>query len=160
VLGPQEALRTSGQWWASYAHCSPVYREPTGSGKVLEPHRDRFHNCTLFFLLFFFLHAHFLTRNQTVYIPSVHYSKINYTFTYFLLCPAYLIAATRKVYFVCLVFLWGLNSWLCAYKTGARLLEPHLRYILLWLFWRWGLMNCLPGLTSNRDPPDLSLPSS
>jgi hypothetical protein len=24
-----------------------------------------------------------------------------------------------------------------------------LSYILLWLFWRWGLMNCLPGLAWN-----------
>jgi hypothetical protein len=29
----------------------------------------------------------------------------------------------------------------------------------LWLFWRWGLMNYLPGLASNCDPPDLSLSS-
>jgi hypothetical protein len=31
---------------------------------------------------------------------------------------------------------------------------------LLWLFWRWGLVNYLPGLVLNRDPPNLSLPSS
>jgi hypothetical protein len=31
---------------------------------------------------------------------------------------------------------------------------------LLWLFWRWGLLNYLPGLSSNPEPPDLSLPSS
>jgi hypothetical protein len=31
---------------------------------------------------------------------------------------------------------------------------------LLWLFCRWGLTNSLPGLASNLDPPDLSLPSS
>jgi hypothetical protein len=31
---------------------------------------------------------------------------------------------------------------------------------VLWLFWRWGLENYLPGLASNLDPPDLSLPRS
>jgi hypothetical protein len=34
---------------------------------------------------------------------------------------------------------------------------PHLQSILLWLFWRWDLVNYLPRLASNRDPPDLSL---
>jgi hypothetical protein len=27
---------------------------------------------------------------------------------------------------------------------------------LLWLFWRWGLENYLPGLALNQNPPDLS----
>jgi hypothetical protein len=31
---------------------------------------------------------------------------------------------------------------------------------LLWLFWRWGLVNYLPGLTLNCDSPYLNLPSS
>jgi hypothetical protein len=31
---------------------------------------------------------------------------------------------------------------------------------LLWLLWRWGLVNYLPGLASNSDPPNLSLPSN
>jgi hypothetical protein len=31
---------------------------------------------------------------------------------------------------------------------------------LLWLFWRWGLVNYLSGLAFNCCPPDLSLPSS
>jgi hypothetical protein len=31
---------------------------------------------------------------------------------------------------------------------------------LLWLFWRWGLTNYLPGLASHLDPPNPSLPSS
>jgi hypothetical protein len=31
---------------------------------------------------------------------------------------------------------------------------------LLWLFWRWGLLNYLPRLASNHDPPNLSIPSS
>jgi hypothetical protein len=39
-------------------------------------------------------------------------------------------------------------------------LEPQLQSILLWLLWRWGLMNYLPELASNLNPPDLSLPSS
>jgi hypothetical protein len=30
---------------------------------------------------------------------------------------------------------------------------------LLWLFWRWGLVNHLPGLASNSNPPDLNLPN-
>jgi hypothetical protein len=32
------------------------------------------------------------------------------------------------------------------------MLAPHLPSILLWLFWRWGLVNYLPGLTLNLDP--------
>jgi hypothetical protein len=53
------------------------------------------------------------------------------------------------VYFYCYYFWWdwGLNSGLCTYKAGT-------------LFWSRGLLNCLPGLSSNCDPPDLSLPSS
>jgi hypothetical protein len=31
-----------------------------------------------------------------------------------------------------------LNSGLCACKAGAHPLEPHLHFILLWLFWRRG----------------------
>jgi hypothetical protein len=31
---------------------------------------------------------------------------------------------------------------------------------LLWLFWRWGLLNYLTGLTLNCDSPNLSLPNS
>jgi hypothetical protein len=31
---------------------------------------------------------------------------------------------------------------------------------LLWLFWRWGLINYLPRLASKLDPPDLTLSSS
>jgi hypothetical protein len=32
-------------------------------------------------------------------------------------------------------------------------LDPHLQFILCWLFWRWGLLNYLPELTFNLDPP-------
>jgi hypothetical protein len=46
---------------------------------------------------------------------------------------------------------WGLNSGLCGCKAGALLLEPHLQSILLWLFWRWGLLNYLPRLALNRS---------
>jgi hypothetical protein len=38
--------------------------------------------------------------------------------------------------------------------------EPCHQSILLWLFWRWSFSNHLPGLASNQEPPDLSLPSS
>jgi hypothetical protein len=36
----------------------------------------------------------------------------------------------------------------------------NLQSTLLWLFWRWGLENYLPGLALNLDLPNLSLPSS
>jgi hypothetical protein len=40
-------------------------------------------------------------------------------------------------------------------------LESHLQSILLcFIFWRWVLLNYMPGPVSNHDPPDLSLPSS
>jgi hypothetical protein len=29
---------------------------------------------------------------------------------------------------------------------------------LLWLFWRWGLLNSMPRLALNLYPPDLNLP--
>jgi hypothetical protein len=38
--------------------------------------------------------------------------------------------------------------------------DPHLQFILVWLFWRWGPMNYLPGLVLKLDFPNLSLPSS
>jgi hypothetical protein len=47
---------------------------------------------------------------------------------------------------------WGLNLGLCTCKAGALLLEPHLQSILLWLFWRWGLV-FVPRLASNCDSP-------
>jgi hypothetical protein len=55
---------------------------------------------------------------------------------------------------------WSLNSRLSDCKAGALLLDPHLQSILLWLFWRCGLMTYFPKLVSNCDPQDLSLPSS
>jgi hypothetical protein len=32
-------------------------------------------------------------------------------------------------------------------------------YFALVIFWRWSLLNYLPQLASNHDPPDLSFPS-
>jgi hypothetical protein len=43
---------------------------------------------------------------------------------------------------------------------GAWVRNPSAQSILLWLFWRWDLVNCLPNLASNVDLLDLSLPSS
>jgi hypothetical protein len=55
---------------------------------------------------------------------------------------------------------WGLDSGLCACKAGPLLLESLLQSILLWLFWRWGLLNYVPKLASNCNTPDLCLQSS
>jgi hypothetical protein len=35
-------------------------------------------------------------------------------------------------------------------KAGNALLEPYLQSIFLCLFWRWDLINYLPGLASNQ----------
>jgi hypothetical protein len=59
--------------------------------------------------------------------------------------------------FICFWWDWGLNSGLYTYIAGALLLEPHalpVHVALVILEMGGGLM------TSNRDPPDLSLPSS
>jgi hypothetical protein len=50
----------------------------------------------------------------------------------------------------------GLNSGLHTCKAVTLPLEPHLQSILLWLLWRWGLVNYLHRLASNHDPPDLT----
>jgi hypothetical protein len=68
--------------------------------------------------------------------------------------------STEWFYFFLSWWDWDLNSGLCIYKAGALLLEPHLKFILLWLFWRWSLLNYLLGLASNSDLSNLSLPSS
>jgi hypothetical protein len=52
------------------------------------------------------------------------------------------------------------NSGLCACKGGVLLLGPYLQSILVCLFWKWGLMNYLPGLASNLNPPNPNLLSS
>jgi hypothetical protein len=60
--------------------------------------------------------------------------------------------------FVCLFLVdWSLNSKLHTCKAGALPLHPHPQFILLWLFWRWGLANYLFRLASNCDSPDLCL---
>jgi hypothetical protein len=55
---------------------------------------------------------------------------------------------------------WYLNSGLCVYKvevlTSWDIRPAH----LFLLFWKWRLVNYLPRLPSNCNPPDLSLPSS
>jgi cellulose synthase/poly-beta-1,6-N-acetylglucosamine synthase-like glycosyltransferase len=38
-------------------------------------------------------------------------------------------------------------------QADALSLEPCLQSILLWLFWRWGLQNYLPGLALNLGQP-------
>jgi hypothetical protein len=50
--------------------------------------------------------------------------------------------------------------WTQGFALAKRMLYPHLQSILLWLFWRWGLSNYLPGLSLNLHSSDLSLPSS
>jgi hypothetical protein len=40
----------------------------------------------------------------------------------------------------------GFEFRVCACKAGALPLEAHFRFIVLWLFWRWGLANDLPEL--------------
>jgi hypothetical protein len=46
-------------------------------------------------------------------------------------------------------------------KLGQdREMQPYFQSILLWLFWRWSSVNCLPRLASNCDPLNLSLPKS
>jgi hypothetical protein len=57
------------------------------------------------------------------------------------------------------LFLVGLRFELRALHLQNRPLEPHLQSILLWLFWRWDLVNYLPWLALNCNPPNLSLPS-
>jgi hypothetical protein len=36
----------------------------------------------------------------------------------------------------------------------------HTYFVLLWLFWRWDLVNYLPRLAFNHNLPNLSLPNS
>jgi hypothetical protein len=50
------------------------------------------------------------------------------------------------------LFIYLFKWWLHACKADTLLLEPHLQSILLWLFWRWGLTNYLPGLALNHNP--------
>jgi hypothetical protein len=52
----------------------------------------------------------------------------------------------------------GTGMWTSYLQSRCSMLD--LQSLFAWLFWRWGLLNCLPGLASNCDPPDFSLPSS
>jgi hypothetical protein len=38
--------------------------------------------------------------------------------------------------------------------------ESYLQSILLWLFWRWGLVNYLPRLALNCNLPNLTFPNN
>jgi hypothetical protein len=53
-----------------------------------------------------------------------------------------------------------LNSGLHTYKAGTLPLEPYPSLFHSGYFGDGGLMNYLPGLASNHDPPNLSLPNS
>jgi hypothetical protein len=50
----------------------------------------------------------------------------------------------------------GMQKGLHTCKAGTLVLQPHLWSILLWLFWRLGLMNYLPRLASNLKSPLIS----
>jgi hypothetical protein len=86
------------------------------------------------------------------------------TLWYFCFCSAlkfFLCSSCCMLYVLGVLFCReGLNSGLHGCKVDTLLLEPHFQSILLWLFWRWSLLNCLPKLFLNCDPPDLSLPIS
>jgi hypothetical protein len=87
-------------------------------------------------------------------LKNIIVSKIVSNFWWFL---------TFKTNLAFLFFFWwdcNLNSGLRTCEAGSLLLEPLLQSILLWLFWRWGLKKCLPGLASNHDSPDSIIPSS
>jgi hypothetical protein len=66
------------------------------------------------------------------------------------------------MYLFILAGLWfELSSQVHASKAYTLLPEPYLQSVLLWLFWTiLNILNYLPGLASNRDPPDLCLPGS
>jgi hypothetical protein len=68
-------------------------------------------------------------------------------------------------------FLSFLSFFFCLVGLGFELRASHLQSrhsiawatppsILLWLFWRWGLANYLPGLAWHYNSPDVSLSSS
>jgi hypothetical protein len=81
-----------------------------------------------------------------------------YSYSLYIL-PNFLLYCFWQFFFFFFFFLVvGLGMGLYVCKAGTLLLD--LQYVLLWLFWRWGLMNCLPALALNSDPPDLSFPRS
>jgi hypothetical protein len=70
--------------------------------------------------------------------------------------------SSSSVFYLFILFLvgQGFELRISCCKAGALLLEPHDQSSLLWLFWRCGLLNYLPGLSLNSNPPNLSLLSS
>jgi hypothetical protein len=52
----------------------------------------------------------------------------------------YLINLLAYVAYSILIFYWAMNSGLHVHKADALPLEPQLQSILLWLFWRWGIL--------------------
>jgi hypothetical protein len=69
-----------------------------------------------------------------------------------LACPDVLGKSMNLFPFFFFFFLVGLGFELRASHRHVRL-KPPLWSILLWLFQTWGLINYLPGLSSNSDPP-------
>jgi hypothetical protein len=55
-------------------------------------------------------------------------------------------------------FFGGIRIWTQGFALAKQTLEPHLQFILVWLFLRWSLENYLLRLAAHLDPPDLSLP--
>jgi hypothetical protein len=55
---------------------------------------------------------------------------------------------------------WGLNSGLCAAKQALYPFSHTSNPFCSGYFGDGGLINCLPGLTSNLHAPDLSFPSN
>jgi hypothetical protein len=51
-----------------------------------------------------------------------------------------------------------MQCWVFCFVFGG-MLKPRLQSILLWLFWRWGLMNYFPRLASNEPQSSRSQPS-
>jgi hypothetical protein len=70
-----------------------------------------------------------------------------------------------RLYFTYVILFFdgtGFESGIPVWKAGAGkavslLFKPHLQSILLWLFWKWILTNCLPELLLN---PELNHSSS
>jgi hypothetical protein len=56
------------------------------------------------------------------------------------------------MFFFCL-WDWSLNSDLHTWKASILLLEPYLQSILLWLFWRWGLVSYFSGCSQTSVLP-------
>jgi hypothetical protein len=53
---------------------------------------------------------------------------------------------------------WDLENIFCLSWSRTMILSISASHIQLLV--RWSLMNFLPGLAWNRDPPDLSIPSN